>query len=47
MSQAMTFQAHDLAETDYDRAVALQEAGSELLRMPQEAFAKQIDVKVS
>ena len=47
MAQAITFQAHDLKDRDYDKSVALEEAGSQVLRMPQTVFAKQIDVKVA
>lgn len=46
MSQAITSQAHEYEDSDYEKAVALQEAGSEILRMTQKDFARKIDVKV-
>jgi len=46
MAQAITFQAHELKDKDYEKAVVLEEAGSQVLRMPQVMFAKQIDVEV-
>jgi hypothetical protein len=46
MAQAITFQAHEYEDTDYEKATVLQEVGSNVLRMPQEAFAKTIDVEV-
>lgn len=46
MAQAITAQAHDYEETDYEKTVRLQEAGSEILRMAQATFAKYVDVSV-
>lgn len=46
MSQAITAQAHEYEDSDYEKAVTLQEAGSEVLRMAQKDFAKHVDVEV-
>jgi hypothetical protein len=46
MAQAITAQAHEHKDSDFEFAAALQGHGSEILRMPQEEFAKTIDVTV-
>jgi hypothetical protein len=46
LAQAFTAEGREVAETDFERAVGLQEIGSNLLRMAQKDFAKTIDVEV-
>jgi hypothetical protein len=46
MAQAITAQAHEYEDSDYEKAVVLQETGSTILRMAQKDFAKHVDVEV-
>lgn len=44
LAQAITAEGREHQETDFEKAAFLQEVGSQVLRMPQETFARQIEV---
>jgi hypothetical protein len=44
LAQAITFQAHQFREDDFEKALALEDAGSKILRMPETQFRKELAV---